>query len=300
MSRGAARRPTRLMLVILALTACKPSAPAPVLAVAGLPAAPAAPAEAIVTASRGRVELQRGPAGAWAAVKVGDKMSASDALRTGQGDADVAVEGVRLHVLESSGLQLRAIDRGAVRARIRGSLESQVEPSQGRLDVEVEGGDALAHSEGGHFYVTADGRGVIAVATVSGSVHLSSAGKSVEVHDGEVSRIVASAAPPDAPVAALRRVLLSVSWPSRAETNQKRVPISGRVETGSRVFVQGELVDVARDGAFRAEVPLRQGKQKIAVVTIDALGRRKQVENVVLRDDSLPEVTVKRKLWQWR
>lgn len=253
----------------------------------------------MVTASRGRVELQRGPAGTWSAVKAGDKLHASDALRTGQGDADVAVEGVQLHVLERSGLQLRTIDHGVVRARLRGSLESRVEAKNGRLDVEVEGADALAYSEGGHFFVTADGRGVIAVASVNGSVHLSSAGKTVEIKAGEVSRVVATNAPPDAPVAALRRVLLSVEWPNQRETNKAHLPLSGRVESGSRVFVQGEPVVVERNGVFRAEVPLKHGTQSVAVVTIDALGRRKQVESVVRRDDSLPAVKVKRKLWQW-
>ena len=84
------------------------------------------------------------------------------------------------------------------------------------------------------------------------------------------------------------------------ETNQATVPISGRVEPGSRVFVQGQPVTVEAGGLFRAEVPLKQGKQKIAIVTVDALGRRKQVEGMVKRDDSLPGAKVKKKLWQWR
>jgi hypothetical protein len=91
-----------------------------------------------------------------------------------------------------------------------------------------------------------------------------------------------------------------VEWPRQKETNQPQLPIAGRVEPGSRVFVQGLPVVVEAGGLFRAEVPLRQGRQKIAVVTVDALGRRKQVEGVVLRDDSLPTVKVKKKLWQWR
>ena len=57
---------------------------------------------------------------------------------------------------------------------------------------------------------------------------------------------------------------------------------------------------VESGGGFRTEVPLKKGKQRVSVLTIDALGRRKQVENVVLRDDSLPDVKVKKKLWQWR
>jgi len=64
--------------------------------------------------------------------------------------------------------------------------------------------------------------------------------------------------------------------------------------------VQGQQVAVEAGGTFRTEVPLKKGKQKIAVVTVDALGRRKQVEGVVLRDDSLPDVKVKKRLWQWR
>jgi hypothetical protein len=121
----------------------------------------------------------------------------------------------------------------------------------------------------------------------------------VDVSKGEVSKVVKEEAP-SVPAAALRRVLLSVEWPKTQETNQAVLPLSGRVEPGSRVFVQGEPVTVESAGTFRAEVPLKQGKQKIAVVTVDALGRRKEVENVVRRDDSLPSIKVKKKLWQWR
>ena len=105
---------------------------------------------------------------------------------------------------------------------------------------------------------------------------------------------------PGEPAAALRRVLLSVQWPGQRETNQATLPVVGRVEPGSRVFVQGQPVTVEAGGGFRAQVPLRKGKQKIAVVTVDALGRRKQVDTIVMRDDSLPDARVKKKLWQWR
>ena len=273
-----------------------PAAAAPARAPA--PAPPKAPALATVTASRGQVERQRGAAGQWAQVREGDQLGSSDALRTFAGEADLAVEGVRLRLHESSGVLLRAVDPRRLRARVRGSVESEVAPGKGSLDLEVEESDAVAHSDGGHFYITADGRGVIAVAAVTGSVHLTSAGKSVEVQQGEVSRVVAAAAPAQ-PIEALRRVLLSVEWPRDKETNRARLPVSGRVDSGSRVFVQGQPVPVEPGGAFRAEVPLRKGRQKIAVVTIDALGRRKASESFVLRDDSLPDVKVKKKLWQW-
>jgi hypothetical protein len=306
MSRGVARA-LACLSAATCVAACNRAAPPEALAPhepatqkppASAPQAP--PAQAVVTARRGQVELQRGAAGQWSEVQVGDRLSASDTLRTEVGEADLAVEGVKLRLHEGSGVLLRTVDARAVRAQIRGSVESEVEEKKGKLDVETFGSDALAHSEGGHFYVNSDGRGIVAVAAVDGSVHLSSAGRSVEIRKGEVSRVgTASSAGPDAPVAALRRVLLSVEWPTESETNRSRVPISGKVEAGSRVFVQGQAVAVEPSGSFRAEVPLKQGKQKIAVFAIDALGRRRQVETMVARDDSLPDVQVKKKLWQW-
>lgn len=258
----------------------------------------AAGAQAVVTAKNGKVELLRGADGTVSEAKVGDKLSARDALRTQIGEADVAVDGVRMRVHEDTQLTLKELDRQRMRAKVRGSVESDV-AEKARLDVEADSSDAVAHSEGGHFFVTSDGRGVVAVASVTGSVHLSAAGKSVDVNKGEVSRLSKAAPTPSQPAAALRRVLLSVQWPNQKETNKATLPIVGKVEPGSRVFVQGEPVVVEAGGSFRAEVPLRQGRQKIAVVTVDALGRRRQVENVVLRDDSLPDVKVKKKLWQW-
>jgi hypothetical protein len=257
------------------------------------------PPQAVVTASHGKVELLRGASGAWSDAKVGDRLSVKDALRTDVGEADVAIDGVKLRVHEASRIELKNVEKRSMRTRVRGSVESEVDKS-GRLDVEIEDSDATAVSQGGHFFVTSDGKGVIAVAAVTGSVHLSSKGKSVEVTKGEVSHIGGAGGTPSVPAAALRRVLLAVQWPDSKETNRPTVPISGRVEPGSRVFVQGQPVTVEAGGQFRAEVPLRQGKQKIAIITVDALGRRREVENTVKRDDSLPGVKVKKKLWQWQ
>ncbi|HEX9576624.1 MAG TPA: hypothetical protein VF993_02650, partial [Myxococcales bacterium] len=244
--------------LLLCGTACKRAsepAIAPVTASTPLPAA-----EAVVTASRGKVELLHGPSGSWAPAKVGDRLTVRDSLRTDLGEADLAVEGVRVRLHESSRLELKQVDRRALRAKIGGSLESEVDQT-GRLDVEMEGSSATAFSQGGHFFVTADGRGVVAVAAVTGSVHLNNGGRTVDVSKGEVSKVVKGEEAPSVPAAALRRVLLSVEWPRIQETNQAVLPLSGRVEPGSRVFVQGEPVTVESAGTFRAEVPLRQGRQ---------------------------------------
>ena len=289
----------RIPLIAIAIAAIACGRPASGTTAAAVGGASGPDGQAIVTSKNGKVELLRGSDGSVSEAKVGDKLSARDALRTEVGEADVAVEGVHLRVHEASQVTLKELDHQRMRARVRGSVESDV-AERAKLDVEGDNSDAVAHSEGGHFFVTSDGRGVVAVASVTGSVHLSAGGKSVDVNKGEVSRVSKAVRTPSQPAAALRRVLLSVQWPNQKETNRATLPIVGKVEPGSRVFVQGEPVVVEAGGNFRAEVPLKQGRQKIAVVTVDALGRRKQVENVVLRDDSLPDVKVKKKLWQWR
>jgi hypothetical protein len=290
-------RAAAILVLILAVPACRQDGSRPPVAAASTGTADGA--AAVVTAKNGKVQVLRAADGSVAEAKVGDRLSVRDALRTDMGEADVAVEGVRVRVHEGSRLELKQVGQKNMRARVRGSVESEVE-QKGKLDVEIENSDALAHSEGGHFFVTADGRGVVAVASVTGTVNVSGGGKSIELSKGEVTRMTKGEPKPSVPVAALRRVLLNVQWPNQKETNKPTFPIAGRVEPGSRVFVQGEPVQVEEGGTFRTEVPLRQGKQKIAVVTVDALGRRKQVESVVLRDDSLPNIKVKKRLWQWR
>jgi len=292
------RRAVALLAVFLAVPACKRDGSASGVA-ASSAGGTAENAEAVVTAKNGKVQLLRAADGTVAEAKVGDRLSVRDALRTEVGEADVAVDGVRVRVYEGSRLELKQVGKENLRARVRGSVESEV-AQRGKLDVEIDNSDAIAHSDGGRFFVTADGRGVVAVASVTGTVNVSGGGKSIDLNKGQVTRMTRSDPRPSVPVEALRRVLLNVQWPNQRETNKATLPIAGRVEPGSRVFVQGEPVAVEEGGTFRAEVPLRQGKQKIAVVTVDALGRRRQVESVILRDDSLPDVKVKKRLWQWR
>src|SRR3954468_19694926 len=192
-------RPAALLALLVAVPACKGDRAAISAASTG---APATGAEAVVTAKNGNVQLLRAADGSVAEAKVGDRLSARDALRTEIGEADVAVDGVRMRLHEGSRLELKQVDAQALRARVRGSVESQVE-DKGRLDVEIENSDAVAHSEGGHFFVTADGRGVVAVASVTGTVNVAGGGKSVAIAQGQITRMTKSEPVPSRPVEAL-------------------------------------------------------------------------------------------------
>ena len=112
----------------------------------------------------------------------------------------------------------------------------------------------------------------------------------MNVREGQVSR-VESAGRLQQPAAALRRVLLNVQWPGD-KTNRSSIPVSGRVASGSRVYVQGKAIEVAPSGEFHTEIRLQDGRQKVAVVTVDPFGRRKADEAIITRDQSVPTVQI--------
>src|SRR2546430_5274145 len=268
-----------LLALLLVATGCRRSASAPADA-APIPAQ--AKIAAVVLARTGKVELSRN-GGQWSDARVGDQLVPSDSLRTEAGEAELGLGAVRMRLHESSAVRVKETGKSSMRAQVRGAVESDVEPGRGALDVEMEGTDAVARSTGGHFFVTADGRGVVSVAAVSGSVNLVAKTRQVEVKQGQVSRI--RKGEPDAPSPALRRVLLSVRWPEDL-TSKEAVPVSGKVDPGSRVFIQGRPVDVEPNGSFTAQVPLHDGAQKVAVLVVDPLGRRKQAWATIVREEA--------------
>ena len=293
------------LLLVACATGCRRSAPAPEVGTPSATKQAVAPGTiaAVVLARTGKVELSRN-GGGWSDARVGDQLVPSDALRTEAGEAELGLGPVHMRLHESSAVRVKETTKSSMRAQVRGAVESDVEPGRGALDVEMEGTDAVARSTGGHFFVTADGRGVVSVAAVSGSVNLVAATKQVEVKQGQISRIENGEL--SAPALALRRVLLSVRWPEEL-TSKEAVPVSGKVDPGSRVFIQGRPVDVEPNGSFTALVPLHGGAQKVAVLVVDPLGRRKQAWATIVREEAksqrvaaAAEPKKKKKEFQWR
>ena len=131
-------RAAAMLAMFLAFPACKRDR-----------AHPATGTQAVVTAKNGSVQVLRAEDGSVADAKVGDRLSARDALRTGAGEADVAVDGVRMRLLESSRLELKQVANQTVRARVRGS-----ELAAGTID-----GNGKLHLKSGWTYLgnTAEG-----------------------------------------------------------------------------------------------------------------------------------------------
>jgi hypothetical protein len=252
---------------------------------------------ALVVGSRGGSEVQRGTGGAWEVVRVGDTLRPSDTVRTYDGEVDLTMNDIKVRVREGSEFAVRNIADSAIRARLRGRVESNVPEGKGSIEIESADSDAVVRTEGGHFTMLSDGRGVVAVGTVRGKVDFSAAGRSVSVGQGQTSVAVRGKAPTK-PREALRQVLLAVEWPEVKETNRRTMELSGKVAAGSRVLVQGKAVEVLPDGGFTTQVSLRRGRQKVAVSAEDLLGRKRESSTSFLVDDSLPDVRMRERLWR--
>ncbi len=251
---------------------------------------------ATVVAHRGKVEVMRS-GGTWSPVNVGDKLDVKDAIRTADdGEIDLAVNDMKLRIHEHSEFTMKKLTDSAIRGRLTGRMESEVAKGKGQIEIEADGSDAVVRTDGGHFSMITNGRGVVAVANISGGVSVAAHGKQVDLAEGQVSHVLPGSGP-DAPSRALRNVLLAVEWPEAKLTNRTEVQLSGKVEIGSRVTIQGKVIQPNAKGEFTTQVTLRPGKQQLAVVATDVLGRKKKQATTVTHDAKAPHVKMKGKLW---
>ena len=245
----------------------------------------------------GTVEVRRAKRTEWTPARPGDEIGKDDAIRTGdEARLEIDYDNIKIRVHERSEFKVQGLSRAAVRGRLRGQADTEVPDGRGVVEIEAEGSDAVARSEGGAFSMTADGQGVVAVGTSSGWASLSAEGESIRIPTGMIS-LVRGKEKPQKPSQALRNVLLSVTWPEQDETNQKSYPVAGQVTAGSRVFIAGQEVLVDARGRFKTNIPLKQGKQRIGVVVTDVLGRKKRSDRQVLYDPTAPDVRLTRKPW---
>ena len=84
-----------------------------------------------------------------------------------------------------------------------------------------------------------------------------------------------------------QEILLSVIWPEDDHV-VAQAKIKGKAQPSSRVNVNGVETEVGADGAFRASVPLKIGKNRVQVDAEDILGRTKSVDKEVVRAATPP------------
>jgi hypothetical protein len=281
------RRAFREPGALAAETAPPPPPPAPAPTIAGA-ASDTVTTTARLVAARGAVQVRRGE-GNWRDAVADEVLNADDSVRAGRGaEATIMMgDGVEVRLSPRSELSVRELGEAASRIRLEeGHVTANVDGGRRRiLRVQARGSDAEAESRGGSFGVVTDGRGTLAVATGTGSVRLTSGGASVDVAAGQSSS-VASGQAPATPQATPGSLFLKLGALA-TQTNQASTTVQGTTTPGAIVRVGETSATADGRGRFALKVPLKDGRNELAVEVVDAAGRAET--------EDLPAVVVDRR-----
>lgn len=141
----------------------------------------------------------------------------------------------------------------------------------GGRELRIENGDgnAVARVREGKFSILSTGT-TVAVATETGQVDLSAAGETVTV--GADRQSIVSGGPPSRPLAIPVEVVLRVVDPGCRVQRETSYNVSGRTSPGASVTVNQVRARVNGKGDFSVRLPLRVGKNRIEVVSVDVAG----------------------------
>ena len=84
-----------------------------------------------------------------------------------------------------------------------------------------------------------DGRGLVAVASKTGSVKLSSGGGDVLLAAGEQGQVSGAGQPQKS---VRKAILLSVVWPDRTQQDTRKTTVRGRADVGSEIALTAVLM----------------------------------------------------------
>ena len=242
----------------------------------------------------GDVEV-RSPGGAWAPLAPGVRLSQGTEVRTGAfsegvlrdaGGSTISITPNTTFTIgnDASDTSRFTLESGKVAADIRRERKRAYEFSAGT-------GDAVADTTGGEFSLVADGEGLLGVVTRKGTVGLSAKGKRVEVGAGKQAVALPGTAPTD-PLPIPDSVLLQVQWPT-APTTKRRIEVAGTADPGSRLRVDGKLVQVDPTGKFATQMQLKQGENHFVIVAEDMSGRTiKEQSPAIVRTLKKPTLQV--------
>jgi hypothetical protein len=248
------------------------------------PTTPAASAHVVVGDITGRLEKRQGDT--WVPLAKGDPLDARDEIRTAD-DATAIVEFGDYSVDLDRHTQVMV---GEVREQSIKLAEGRVSASgKGHVRIYVTNSDAYADATDSKFAVATTGHGDIVAAAETGTVKLTAKGKTVDVHEGEVSSAAADSEP-TTPTKIPASLFLKVS--ATGGGHQKLATLKAETTPGAIVDIGG-VRTIAAGGVVETQVPLKEGKNAILVVVEDVRGRRetRTLERVV--DTRKPTVNAK-------
>jgi len=242
---------------------------------------------ASVDVVRGTVSVQRGGQGEFTTLARGAFVKTGDVLRTASnGNAELVwAGGTRVKMLPNSVMAIQSAQSNGLRrssnsrfrleqGKIFVRLARNLAPSS-RFEVQTQG--AVASVRGTIFSVETKGdEGDTRIAVYRGAVDLKSGGSRQLIGEGQAARSGADGT--SGPIAISRAAQsefkpeLSIIQPSliaRAKRVGDAALLSGRVEIGSRLDINGQSVPVLANGAFFQRFPVKPGRNLWTFVVTD-------------------------------
>jgi hypothetical protein len=293
-----------LVLVAALLAACeKPAAETLELAPAPPPTASARPVAdagatsaddkatlmpALVLELDGETQVKHAGSDSWLALKLGDKVIQGDQVRSGTDSHLVfGIGDARITMKDSSRLAFQILDPRSVRASVGGEVEAVSTQGQEPIELATEDG-VTGRVSAGKLLMRALEPGRTQLAALDGTAAVESAGGTVELKEGELGILRQGKLANRSRLP--KRVTLHVRWPPNDATNQAQLDLGGQVSALAQVRVQGHTVQAQTDGSFQAKVPLKLGRQRVAVVATDPLGRSVEQSRSILLDPKAPSI----------
>ena len=255
------------------------------------------PVELKIQKLEGRVEVRRGD-GDWSPAQQDEVLRPSDRVRTLEGSYAVLVDGeaLEIHMEEGTEVSVDELTDSISRFMLANGMTTvTTRPgTKQTLEMRTAGSEARVSTEGGRFTLSNDGRGTVALATLSGETRFSGPHNLIIVRAGQQS-IVRPGQEPSLPIPIPSSLLLKVKWPARA---QRRVTLSGETEPGALVIAGGQRVSADDHGRFALPLQLKEGPNPVKVRVRSVGGQLQQDQRDLSVDTTPPKgVTVDPGLW---
>jgi len=227
----------------------------------------------------GRAERRTGE-GRWTGVLQGDKLAVDDAVRTG-GQSSITLDlgdSSTIELAEQAEVEVRELSGAVQKLGLISGRASVDYRDNGERVLNIENGDGtvVARVQKGRFAVLNNGQ-LLAVATKTGSVDLSSAGRTVVVSEGKQSVAYAGQTPMtpfEIPVDALLRI---ADGSCRIQKSGGAV-VKGTVSVGARLSVDGQPVTPDGGGRFSIALKAAAPGKKVLIRETDLWGETRETQ----------------------
>lgn len=179
-------------------------------------------------------------------------------------------DGETVELQPGSQLAVKSVTRDGVSFELKlGQVEASVKRFRGRsVAFGVKDNTDQVRTQQGSLRISTDGKGVMDVAALSGTVERIQPGKAPVVMPTGTREVLAVNGAPLLSGKIPEKVSLNVTWPEQTTLTTSLLTVSGVSTPGSRVTVAGQRVDVDEKGNFSTSVTLKEGSNRVRVEAI--------------------------------